>query len=494
MIYLPTLYGSYADGAVGITSEKPMYDNPSRVDSAFPAKIRKQLKWLNVNNTDIGSMVSKAVAKIIGVNVNIQVESKSKRFNTQAESLIEEFKNLGVGELTNTHHFNSALRAMATFEMLEGGIMVRHHYNTAWNIPYKYELVSVDMVDTTKTDDNFEEKKSEITINGIVLNKWGQKTHIWLFNSEDRAESEKVKIEDITYYSEVWTSISQQIAISKFSRILPTLDNISEYGKQELKAAIDAASSGHYMKSTAFNEIMKLAYDQVATSAGSYKDKVKVFDSILERLTGLGLNTKGTTPIPSDDDILFNPNTRDSIYESLNNNSEMKMTSSLGLSDLAIYGKADKANYSALKYINETDGLQAAIKFDDISNKVIREILIRVIKVGIQTGRISERIAYWKKPSSFNKFRYLRQSKIDIEPSRTAQANQTNLEIGVTTEARIVEERDGIKYEDFLRTKFEQEKLKIDQEIKLEVYREKERQDAFKEANLEIPQEVTDKE
>jgi len=486
-------YRTYAEGAKKSTLGKPLYDgNIDKIDGTSASKTRRELHWLNVNTTDIPTMVASATSKTIGISINTQVESSSKKFNQQAEELIEEHNKVGVGELTNKFHFNGAMRAISNFDLLDGGIMIRHHYNTEWAIPYKYELVGVDMIDTSKHTRYEKDKPS--TVAGLVFNKWNQITHVWIYDTDDKRTSKKVPYDNLTYYSEVWVSIGQQVAISKLSSLLPTLDQISQYGKAELDSAIEEAKAGAYLRSTAYNEIMKLAMDRLNEANGtSFEGKVLEIKEVLADLAKIGVGNYGLSPIPSDDEVVFNTSKRDGIYKDLNDNSEMKMSSSIGMSSLGVYSKADKVNYSAMKYVSETDGLSASIRFDNISNLIIDEIRSRLVQVGIQIGRITERVAYWKNPSKFNKFRYLRRQKIDIEPAKTALANKTNIELGIKTEAQIIEETEGVKYETFIKKKNEQELFKFEEDLKLTEQKKKlaEKYDIIVEAEVVKPKEDT---
>ena len=464
--------GAYAQGAPESTKGKPLYDgNIDTFDSTSASKIRKQTHYLNVNNTDIPTMVASATAKTIGISVNTQVESTSEKFNKEAELLIEEHNQLGVGELTNKFHFNASLRAISNFDLLDGGIMLRHHYNVEWNIPYKYEIVAVDMIDTSKQS-RYKDGKPR-TVAGLVFNKWNQITHIYIYDDENKRTSSKVPYENITYYSEVWVSIGQQVAISKLASILPTLDKVDQYGKAELEAAIEEAKAGAYLRSTAYNEIMKLAFERLNDTNGTFDEKVLEIKPILQQLAKIGVGHYGLSPIPADDEVVFNNSKRDGIYKDMNDNSEMKMSSAIGMSAVGVYSKADKVNYSAIKYVSETDNLSASIRFDNISNLLINEKNKRLIQVGIQIGRIKERTAYWKNPESFHKFRYLRRIKIDIEPAKTALANKTNLELGLKTKAQIIESAEGIKYETFIIKKNQQILFEFEQDIKLEEAKQK---------------------
>ena len=480
--------GGYAEGAKTTTAGKKLYDgNFDKINANSAETIRKQTKWLNVNTTDIPAIVKKNTSRTIGVSINTKVESHNESFNRDAEKFLKYFYKIGVGESSNKHHFNSAARAINDFEQLDGGIMIRHHYNTAWNIPYKYELVAVDMIDIKKTSFAYEQYKP-YTLNGLVYNEWNQITHIWIYKDTNKTTSEKVSIKNITYYSEVWVSIGQQTAISQLSSILPTLDLIDQYGKAELDNAIESAKSGAYLKSTAYNEIMLVLKDMIdkaavgKTSEEKLTSTIDFADPILKRLASVGIKPYGLTPIPSGDSIEFDPRKRDGVFDSLNNNAEMKMGAAVGASDVGVYSKADKVNYSAIKYVSETDQLSADIKFDNIRAKVLDDINARAIQVGVQIGRIKQRVAYWKDPESFHQFNYLRQIYIDIEPAKNATANKTNIALGIKTEAQIIEERDGVEYETYLDTKAKNDKLRIRKQLEIEKYEK----DLRKEMDLEV--------
>ena len=471
--------GGFVQGAKS-TENKPQYDgNLDKVATDFPTKLRKQIKYINMNSTDVPAIVSEATANTIGVSINTQVNSTDNKFNDKAERLIDDFSELGVGELTNKHHFNSAMRTISDFDLLEGGIIVRHHYNPTWLIPYKYEIVSVDMVDVTKHSTIVSADGSQ-TVAGLVLNKWQQPTHIWLYDSSDKISSSKVHMSNITYYAEVWHSLGQQIAVSKLSSILPTLDKIDSYATAELNSAIESAKAGAYMKSSAYNEIMQIAFNNIG-KLNDFNKQTDQFKTILDQLSNLGVKPNGVTPIPLDDDILFNTSKRDTVFAELNNNSEMKMTSAMGYSDLGVYNKADKVNYSAMKYVSEKNQLKASIRFDNISNKIMKDIHRRLLSVGVSIGRLPNRVEYFKNPLSYAKFKYLRQIHIDVEPTKTASANKTNIELNIKSRKEIVEERTGQRYENW-----------VDNSIRSDIYYLKKQKELYEEAGLEVPMTESD--
>lgn len=473
--------GGYAEGAKTITAGKPQVDgNLDYRDVQFPRKIRSQIAWLNVNEPDISAIVSSLTSKTMGVNLSVQVESSNSGFNTQAEAFLEDFcgyefvggTSRATCDLKGRLHFSSLARTMSDFAALHGGFIVKHHYNLAWRVPYRIELISVDMIDISKNIYTTDQSNLPRTLNGLVRDEFGEITGVWIYTNEKKSKSELIPYSKLTYYSEVWVSIDQHTAVSRLTSILSRLDMASQYGIAELEAAIEEAKAGHYIESSAYSELMKIVGEEISKVQGSTPadriSKVKdLVTPILIQLANLGIKARGLTPIPQGDKPIFNTTKRNTIYNDMNNNSEMKIAASQGLSDIGVYSKAADANYSSIKYTVETDQRTCDIRFNDISNRVLFGIMARAVEVGIQIGRISDRASYWKNPNEFLKFRWLRQNKIDTEPAKNAVANKTNIALNIKSKGQIVEETMGVKYENFLAKKYEQDLLELKYEAKL---------------------------
>jgi capsid protein len=493
--------GGYSEGAKTLTQGKPRLDGSVDFASVgFASRIREQINWLNVNETDIPAIVTSLTAKTIGVNVAIQVESKNSTFNAQAEAFLDKFCGFSLKngtemsncDITGKHHFSAIARLISDFSALHGGVIVRHHYNFAWTIPYKIELIGVDMIDISKSERYSEDDTIKYKIlNGIERDKFGQITHIWMYTNQTKRKSVRVSYSDITYFSEVWISIDQQVAVSKLTSILSRLDDASQYATAELQSAIEEAKAGHYLESSAYSELMKIVAEEVnrATVGKAGKERLgyakDLITPILKDLSNLGIKAKGLTPIPAGDTVHFNQGKRNGIYKDMNANAEMKISAAQGMSDIGVYSKAAEANFSSIKYTLETDQRTADIRFNDESSKIYFGIFARAIRVGIQLGEIQGRVDYWKNESDYLKFRYLRQNKIDTEPSKSALANRTNLELGVDTVGQIVERAQGVKYETFLASKFDEEMMRIEYDIRVQ----KAKDAAYERAGLVIPTE-----
>ena len=473
--------GGYAQGAKTITAGKPSVDGSLDYrDSQFPRNIRSQIGWLNVNEPDISAIVSSLTSKTMGVNLSVQVESPNSSFNAEAEAFLEDFfgyefiggESRAVCDLGGRLHFPSSARTMSDFAALHGGFLVKHHYNLAWRIPYRFERLSVDMIDINKNVHSTIPTDLPRTLNGLARDIFGEITGVWLYTDHTKSKSELIPYSKLTYYSEVWTSIDQYTAVSRLTSILSRLDMATQYGIAELEAAVEEAKAGHYIESSAYSELMKIVGEEISKVQGTTPKErinkaVDMVTPILVQMANLGIKARGLTPIPQGDKPIFNTTKRNTIYNDMNNNSEMKISASQGLSDIGVYSKAASANYSSIKYTLETDQRTCDIRFNDLSTRVFFGIVARAIEVGIQIGRITARTAYWKNPNEFLKFRWLRQNKIDTEPGKTAVANKTNVALGIKAKGQIVEEAMGIKYEKFLAKKYEQDLLELEYEAKL---------------------------
>lgn len=470
------LIESYAQGARESTAGKPMYDgNIDFYSSAFAAKTRKQIQYLNANTTDIASLVGTITLLTIGSSVSTQVETnmdymleekedtlileddtyneeeEDNSFNEKAEKIIEYHEKIGVGELTNVYNGNSAKAAISDFEQLNGGVIVVHHYNTSWNFPYKYEIISVDRVDISKNTYLYDNQDLRTT-NGLVFNKYNQQVGIWLYTDDKKTSSTLVSMKNITYHSEAWISLGQRLAVSKLISMLPTLDRVDQYGKAALDEAIESAKAGGYLKTSAFDEIMHLVkeqIDKVGKGEDTYAVKKDMYKQILQELSKLGVKPHGVTPIPLTDEVQFNPKQNQSIYTDMNDNSERKMASSQGFSQMSVFKRIDKANYSSSKLALESDARMGDARFNEIKD-IYNEINKRIVITAVQIGWLKAPKDFFKNIDRIMNFRYICKKDIDIEPAKRAAANKVNLELGLTNERTIIEARTGMKYEAFL--------------------------------------------
>ena len=458
-------FEGYAQGAKNTTAGKPMVDgNIDMYSSEFASRTRKEIKYLNVNTTEIPAAVESLTLLTMGSMVNTQVETADDNFNDNAERIISFHEKIGVGELTNKYNGNTAKKLMSNFDIINGGFLIVHHYSVSsgWKFPYRYEIVSVDMVDTSKTYYRADASKPRTT-NGIEYNKYNQPKAIWLYTDEYRTTSKKVSMKNITYYSETWISLGQQLAVSKLISMLPTLDRIDQYTKAALDEQIEAAKAGGYLHTSAFEEIMSLIKEEIDRMPGAtLKTKKDKYKEVLSDFKRIGVTQNGLTPVPLNDTVTMNNKDSSSIYDAMQDNSERKMASSLGTSQMSVFKRIDKANYSSSKLALEFDAKKGESRFDNLKD-VINEINKRICITAVQIGELKAPKDFFKNIDRFLSFRYIRKTDINIEPSKRAAADEKNIALKIDSKRNIVESRYGIKYETFLKN------LKKDEDLENEI-------------------------
>jgi len=456
--YLFNKFGYTKAAGLDIVKNEPITDDDiERIDIDFARKTREVVRWLDANGTDIGAVVNSDIFGIIGSGVNIQSRIKDKpELNESIEDYIEEWSEKGNCDTTRRFHFNSALRAMVRFNVKDGGFLLKHHVNPDWDIPYRFELIEVGMIDISKDD-----HKNNL-LNGLQKDKYGAITGIYVYTDQDRDKSTLVDYTDLIFYSPVWISISQYTAVSKLSSILPTIDKMDRYTDAELQKVTEDAKAGRYWRTGLFDEILKI----VKAQKDETTRKVQL-STLMQTISEKGIKPSGLTAIPLGDDVVKTENLSASIYPNLNKALKQNMSASQGLSSQVVYQDASDSNYSSIKAMMAFAQIKWNSDFDDLYAEVIKPILKRVVMAGVTKGtlKISD---FFTNPRKYLKFETMRVTEIDIEPSKTAQADEKKLANGTTSKREICRRR-GRNYEDVLREQLEDEKLEIDMRKELGV-------------------------
>lgn len=410
-----------------IVADEPLTDKDAEfINVAFARKVREAVRWLHANNPDIGTIIGTKTAGVIGAGVNIQSRIKNRPLlNEEIEEFIKEWSEAENCEVTGRWHLNGAFRAMQTFVFKDGGILIRHHINPDWEIPYRFQLLEVGMIDVSKND-----KKNNV-LNGIKKDKYGRMSGIYIYDTIERTSSSLVDASEIIYYSPVWVSLSQYTAVSKLASILPSIEKLDKYSDAELQSAIERAKSGVYW----FTEI----YDVIMDMMKAEKDKdsaasdAKEYMKILKRQ---GVKASGLTPLPHNDKIEKPSSVSDSVFSELHQTTRNTNSAATGQAGIITNQDPSRANYSAMKGVMAITEINWSMDFDDLQSMVIDKIMRKAITAGVASGKIKIS-GYFSNPRKYQKLEYMRLVSIDIEPSKTAEANQKNLDMKITSERAI---------------------------------------------------------
>lgn len=459
MTAFETLFGNLIGGSPESTSLKRLHDGSIEEYPNIAQASRRQLNYHGVNGTDVPSMLHAIVSGVIGSGVNIQSRSQKSEINIAFESLLKLHAKDKNFDITGRFHRNEAFRKIVHFENLNGGVIVRHHYNNAWAIPYRLELVGIDMIDTSKNIGKYLE-------NGLQKDRYGRITHIYLFTDAEKRVSKAFSMKNMTYHMATWMSLSQYTAVSRLVTILPTLDGVLQYSNAEVKAALERAKAGVYWGTELYGTILQALNEEFKNANASTQEKIVEAKTLLEGLSKRGVSATGATPIPVDDKIHQVESKTDSVYDVITQQSQKSMSSSIGGSSVSVYKDVVLGNYSSIKAAISFDEEHYKMEFDRLLNKIINEYLERLFMVGVQIGAIPvSRAKYFKNRELFHVWDVLRQSKRVIDESKNATATAKELESGTTTLSRVYAEK-GLDY-------ITEAEKQIDLDIQVELMRKK---------------------
>ena len=452
--YLPN--ATIIEGAPKTVVGKQTFDGVVEDYGNYAEKSRKEINYHYVNSTDVSAIRNAFVSGVVGSGINIQSRSADKNINQEFESLLKEHAKSKNFDITGRFHRNEFLRQIIGFETVNGGVIVRHHYSSYWKIPYRLELVGIDMIDTAKSDHTISLQ------NGIKRNKWGRITHLYLYTDYDKTESKAYSMKNMSYYMNSWMSISQYTAVSRLVTILPTLGTALQYRTAEVQAALEKAKAGVYWSTELYGTILQALNDEFQNANATPNEKIVEAKTLLEGLASRGVSAQGATPIPQDDKIYAIDAKSDSVYDTLTNQSQKSMASSVGLSQVSAYKDIGIGNYSSIKSAISQDEESYRIDFDRLTNSIINEYLERLYMVGVQTGKLSTpREEYFNDREIFHLWDILRQSKQVIDEAKDSIATAKNLESGTTTLSRVYASK-GL---DYVTEKLKQVQMDIELEL-----------------------------
>ena len=441
-------FGYIKAGQLDAVADEPTTDDDiERIDMTFVEDVRKTVRWFGANGTDVPAIVNADRAGVIGSKLNIQSRlENAPDTNRQIEKYIKKWSRIGNCDVTGRWHFNAALRSMVEATDKDGGFLVRHHINKNWDIPYRFELIEVGMIDTKRHDP----KKN--LLNGLQRDRYGRVSHIWLFKDQERnsLDSRQVSTDDITYFSPVWVSLSQYTAISKLATTLPSINKLEQYSDAELKSAITKAKNGRVWRTTLYDDLMKIIREERDSTSRKAQ-----LETVMQRISKAGVKPEGFTPIPLADDIVKLDEPSASVYTNLTRNTKQAISAASGMSAQIVYQDSSDSNYGSIKAIMAFASEEWSIRFDDLENQVIDPIMRRVIQAGVDRGKI-DAPDFYDDPDEYIKLDYMRVSEIDIDPKKTADANNIRLNETRDISLREICRKRGRDVEDVIREQEEE--------------------------------------
>jgi hypothetical protein len=429
-------------------------------------------------------MILTATTGIIGEGISIQSKIKNEDINEQFEALIKQHAKKKNFEVTGRYSRDDSLIMCISEKMRKGGVLLRHHYNNKWTIPYKVEIIGVDMIDVSKYD------RSKNIINGLRKDKYGMITGYFIFKDETKMKSEEIPAEEISSYTDYWMDVSQYTAVSRLCQMLPELDSMLEYQRNELEAASDRSQGSVFWHTKMYDTVLD-ALRELYTSkkqsrsfpadakkqAEYFAELTDIQRTVMKQLAGEGIvPAGGVRAIPQEDTVTQIDSKTSSTFEPFTENSSNKLTASQNRSRVITYKNMKNTNWATINALSSIDEKQNATEMRMIKEHILEDYLERLFEIGIQTNKINISLQeYYENPEKYLQWEVLRQSRVVTDESKMATSTKINLETKATTLEEAYKKRGKDYKEEMLK------QAQVDIELKKEIEK------MYKEAGLENP-------
>lgn len=469
-------------GSPKTTNNKAKLDKDVESYANIGKETRKQIAYHFLNGTDIPALIKTAQTGIIGAGITIQSRTENQDIDNSFEKIIREHSKKKNFEVTGRYSLNGALEIAISEKFRKGGVLVRHRYNAAWKIPYKIELIGIDRIDVGKFN------QQERIINGLRKNKDGEIVGYFVFTDSTNSSSIEISAKDISSYMDYWMDISQYTAVARLSQLLPELDDLILYQKNELLAATDRSQGSVFWHTKmydtvidAMNELYKsLKAGNANVTSDNFAELTEIQRSITKKMAAEGIvPSGGVRAIPADDTITQIDNKTSSVYEPFNENISNKLTASQNRSRVITYKNMRNTNWATINALSSIDEAENATEMRKITEDILDDWLERLFRISVQTGKIPNLSweEYQKNEIEYHNWEILRNSRVVVDETKLAISNEKNLKNRLTTEEEIYAKRNKDYKTEIIK------KVKTDIELKTQIKEE------YKKAQLPIPEE-----
>ena len=457
---------SVIQGSPNSTYGKKLFDRQIENYGQIANRSRKEINYHYLNDTIIGAIIRAIVAGVVGKGINIQCRTANSFINDSYEAYLKEFAEAENFEVTGRWDMDEAWSQALTFLKLQGGVIVRHHYNASWEIPYRVEFVGIDKIDTSKTI------REENVLNGIKKDKYGRVIGLYLHDDDLNysIQSTLHDMENMIYYIEGWTSLSQYTAISRFVTILQKIDGTSEYSVAEIKAAIDRSKNNIFWHTELSTKMQQIVQDILQKETGAEGQAEELYKIASQIAANKGNGFDGVRVTPQADKISVASNGSSSVYESLMGDSQMNMSASMGTSQISAFKDIGKGNFSSIKMATALDDRELEIDFVRLTTRIVKPILYRFFEVAIQMQKILKKKIlkkdedgniietkkipltheeYFNNPDKkeiYHRIETTRTSKTAMSEKDQSVANRNDLSSGAGLISKVYTQKDGSDY------------------------------------------------
>ena len=404
-------------------------------------------------------------------NIKYKIKGKKKKvkFDKEFEKVIKRWSKRGSCEITGRYFFEEAQRTLADEYANVGGFVIRHHKSKSFEFGYKFEIIPLSQIDTSKHDLN------DRTFNGFKTNTKGEITHIYIYTDVTHNQSTLIPYNQLTISINKLFDPMQYSGVSPLVAVFEAIEYIDNYKGTQMEGANKKNRTPIVIHTPMFKAMMEQSAKEYAEAVSKKTGKIVSSNPNYEQLNAMFqmLRLDGKTInddfvyVDKDEDVTEIGKATENIYDFMYKNESRGASAGVGLSATSTVGEMASSYNATLKA-----GADEADVYAIVAQEIVESCLRNMLEVHLLNEVAAKGIIsppnYWENPNEYRNLLFLREQRRHIDPVKTAKALTENININGTMTMQKALGEMGIDYETHLKEKSEWDKKVLKQKIKLE--------------------------
>lgn len=403
-------------------------------------------------------------------NIKYKVKGKKKKvkFDKEFEKIIKRWSKRGNCELTGRYFFEEAQRAMTDEYVTVGGYIIRHHTSKNFEFGYKFEIIPLSQIDTTKHDLNSR------TFNGFETNVNGEITHIHIYADATHNQSTRVAYNDLTISINKLFDPMQYSGVSPMVAVFEAMEYIDNYKGTQMEGANKKNRTPIVIHTPMFKMMMEQSakdYAEAMSKKGATVSTKPTYEMMNSMFQMLRLDNKTINDdfvyVDKEESVTEIGKATENIYDFMYRNESRSASAGVGLSASSTVGEL-ASSYNATLKAGADEADVYAITAQELVESSLRAMLEKHLLNAIVGKGLISPPNYWETPSEYRSLLFLREQRRHIDPVKTAKALTENINVNGTLTMQKALGEMGVDYETHLQEKDEWERKLHKQKMKLE--------------------------
>jgi len=390
-------------------------------------------RYMNANISSIQAIIQTFEAGVVGIDGDVQFKFKDKKGildrkkNDKAEKDWKLFCKKEFFSADKMSHFVDTLRQVVRAEKgTEGEVLLLHIFDPSKKFKYTTKLVETSMIDISKDRhaeyDEKNNKTKNAIVGGIELGDYEEHIGIWVYDSQEKANSIFYKEGQYTLYFNPHLRINQKRGISQLSGVISTIQNTMTYTDTELQTASKTAKS-QFVHKTPLIKPLREKQDAWWKSRFNTNEFASITDFSTE-----DQSNSPTAYIGLDEELnVLNKGNRDSTYNSFLDNHDNVIASNFNISNNTILKGEGKAVFAVVKAQKQENETRFGIERNNLINKLVDDIINNFILTNYSNWGISTDDFYDDKYKYYYQYQITLGTKTELDEVKSANARKLNL-------------------------------------------------------------------